>query len=226
MPLHFHDCDRFRASGLACPYRELKKTKKKDREEDPEREEQVEDRSLVDALRIPLPGKREKDLRQNSFLLGEDLMKLPVIAHGDPEMQKALERMLRIQDVGGLPSIPNFGTGLPSFDQGPQGIMAILAAIATMAALNRLRSTGSNPSFQAVRASETQSARGLSRLSQSGLAGSRGGFGGIHTRAAKFRIPLRTAPKRNQELRRLLGFKGSKGSGLPGIDTFSETGFF
>ena len=224
MPLHMHDCDRFRASGLACPYLGLKrKSRKKDRE----REKESEDRELEESLKIPFIIKRDARQQAENDLLGEDLMKLPVIAHGDPAMKKALERMMQMQSKGGLPSIPRLIPELPSFEQGPRGLIAILAAIATMAALERMRSTGSNPGFQPVRAAETQSAQGLSRLSQSGRPGSRGGFGGIHTRAAKFRTPLRTAPKirsRDNDLRKLLGFR-SKGSGLPGIDEFSETGF-
>jgi len=214
--LHLHDCERFFAQGIECPFR-----RKIEHEEDDEEEE--ERQAQRDAGRFPheimFPARRSNED------VGGQLSQFPVIAHGDPEMRERLERMAAFKRLGELPSLPQIspppfgGRGLPE-------LTSILAAITIMTLLRSMRSTGFGQGFQAVRASEKVAAEGLSRLSRPGRQGSRGGFGGMHMQAPTFRGVLRfrkVSQGENQEMRRLLGF--SLGPPGAGFDEFSETGF-
>lgn len=226
MGLEHHDCDRFRAQGLMCPFEELR--------EDDDFEDDKSHR-----IPIAFPARRAADE------LGDNLLRFPTIAHGEPEMRKALERMAAIQQEGGLRSIPRAiptlpdlppvvapgrgrGAPFPSPVLGGRGIISILAAIAIMSTLRSMRSPTFNPTSQAVQTSERHVARGLTRLGQTGRIGTPGGFGGLHTQAATFRpgqlgLRPKVTIKGNNELRKLLGF-GLKGPSA-GFDEFSETGF-
>ncbi len=210
MALQFHECDRFRARGMSCPFEEMDEDDDDDEEQD----------KLFPPLAIPARKRRDGDLANN-------LSQFPVVAHGDPQMKEALERMAAIQNEGGLQSIPNLIPSLPFQGRGHPEIISILAAIAIMSTLKALRSTGLGKGFQAVKVSETRVARGLSKLGGIGGSAVRPGppaGGGLHMRAPTFRGPL-PSPKvskgQDNELRRLLGFRGP----LAGFDEFSETGF-
>lgn len=228
--LRFHECDIFGVRGIECPFRDLtKEERKRKRERDKEEKEAEEEER--DEIKVMVPARRRtgRDHRiTREMEMVEQFRDMPVIAHGDPEMKKALERMRSMQNEGGLPSIPRI-PGLPLPELEGRGLIALLAAIAISEGLRQLRSTGSMPSFQAVRASETRAAQGLSKLSRTGKVGHRGGFGGLMRQADRFRTPLRTSPKVSRErdiaLRRLLGFSLGRPSSGSGSDDFSETGF-
>jgi len=191
---------------MLCPFEDM--------EEDDE-DDQPDERRIP--IAIPMRRAQEGQL--------DNLSQFPVIAHGDPAMRKALEKMAAIQREGGLKSIPRAVPSLPFGGRGHPELISILAAIAVMTGLKALRSTGFGASLRAVRLSETRAAKGLTRLSGIGGQPTGGRGGGLHVQAPTFRRPLR-APKvsrqRNNEMKRLLGF-GPKG---PGFDQFSETGFF
>ncbi len=233
MALEFHDCVRFKFRGIECPFETLKEDDEQP-EDEPDKEGAEPKESVPAQERIPFLAHARK---AESARIGEDLLKLPVLAHGDKEMREALERMRSVQDRGGLRSIPRAipnlpdlvapgrGRGAPFPSPGlvAPGIMAILAAIAITATLRSMRSTMSNPTSGQVRASETHVSKGLTRLGQTGKIGTRGGFGGLHTRAPTFRPQLRFSPQqRNQRLKELLGFGKEP---VAGFDEFSETGF-
>lgn len=194
--MHMHECDRFRAEGFSeCPFRRSKGHEDEDEEEERRR------------IPLALPGRRtvEGDALDN-------LSQFPVIAHGDPAMRKALERMAAFQNLRGLPSLPDIT--VPEFPFGGRGLhetAAIFAAVVIMQSLRALRATGPSPPFQAVRVSERHAARGLAQV---GAPGTRGGFGGMHVNAAS-------------KLRRLMGRRRLRELGGPiaGFDAFSETGF-
>ncbi len=231
--LLFHECERFALRGIECPFRKMtREERKRQRERDKEQpEKEAEER---EGIRAMIPARRQDDKRHKMTreqAMAKRLADMPVIAHGEPQVRKALERMRQIQNEGGLPSIPRESTrrGFPLPELEGRGLISTLAAIAIFEGLRQLRATGSGTSSQAVRASEMRAAEGLSRLSQSGKPGSRGGFGGLHTQPPKLR-PLRTSPKVSQEeddaLRRLLGFSlGPPAGPGSGSDVFSETGF-
>ncbi len=207
MSLHLHDCDRFRAKDMLCPFQDLE-------EDDDDPDTESED------LPLAIPARKQREM------MVDNLSQFPVIAHGDPRMKKALERMAAIQHGGGLPSIPREVPNLPFQGRGHPELISILAAIAIMSALKGMRSITSSPSFQAVRVSESRVAKGLTRLGQSGRPGSRGGFGGIHTQAPRFRGAhglRKVSQEQDNQLKRLLGF--SLGPPGAGFDEFSETGF-
>lgn len=208
--LHGHDCDRFRAVGLQCPFRKFRED-----EDQPDDEEEEKKRSRDQEL----PEEKGTDI-PFMFPARRSRIDLPkirqlVVAHGDPEMAEALERMAAFKNTGGLPSIPNFPRmKSPLSEQSMAAIMAALTGIGVMQALRLMRQTGSNPNFQAVQASERHAAKGLSKVSNArGLGSARtSGRGGIHVNAAA-------------DLKRLLRPR-SLSSGLSaGVDTFSETGF-
>ncbi len=215
-----HSCGNFRRFGMECPFLDIKG-------HDPDNEHE--------SRRIPfaLPARRANDEME------DNLRRLPTVAHGQPEMKEALERMAAIQREGGLRSIPrrvpelmpDFGSrkvgDLPFGGRGHPELISILAAIAIMQGLRALRSRGFSPGVQSVSQSEMRSARGLNRASGTSGAGPRStgtvAGQGFHLRAETFRRPLR-APKlneRDEALKRLLGFKGLRA----GFDEFSETGF-
>lgn len=199
--MEHHDCDRFRVAGLACPFKGM---------EDHEDEEDAEEDES--AFELALPGRKAKEREL------DNLRQFPVIAHGDPAMKKALERMAAIKNTGGFPSLPNMSP-VPEFPlqgRGHREIMAVLSAAAIMQGLRMLRSTGSGVNSRAVQMSERRAAGGLSKvLGRSGSART-GGRGGLHVNAAA-------------DLQNLIGFKRKlrdTGSGLTaGFDSFSETGF-
>lgn len=200
MALIGHDCDRFRSRGIDCPFRRFKE----DDEEEPDEEQQ-----------IPFVMKKQQEQEL------DNLRQFPIIAHGDPAMRKALERMAAIKRDGGLPSIPPFRNPVPAFPlqgRGHPEIISAITAIAIMKALRSMRATGSNPGLQPVMTSERRVAKGLSRVlgRQSGGLARTGGRGGLHVNAAA-------------ELQNLLGFRrklGPSGNALSaGVDSFSETGF-
>lgn len=208
MALHNHECARFRQFGMSCPFEELKE----DDEEDEEHR-----------IPIAIPARRSQSQ------MADNLVQFPIIAHGDPVMRKALERMAAIQHEGGLQSIPRSvpAMGLPSSGSVAQPLIAILTAVAIMEGLRRSRSLKSGASLKAVRASEVRAAKGLTQLSPTGRGSPRGqaagGGGGFHMKAPTFRKPL-TAPKLrsgDRQLRRLLGLPNR----VAGFDEFSETGF-
>lgn len=198
MALFGHECDRFMVSGFReCPFR------RRDEHEDDE------DDDFDDAMefRLAFPVKRNADQVEGRSPL--------TIAHLQPKMREALERMAAIKDVGGLPSIPRFDPTIPEFPFGGRGhqeAAAILAALAAMQGLRLLRQTGSRPSLQAVQHSEKRAARGLSKVL--GTSRTRG-RGGLHVNEAA-------------NLRRLLFGRRKLLNGtslIAGFDSFSETGF-
>lgn len=206
MALQFHECDRFRAKLIECPFRKFKEDTL-DEEDDDEFDHEFD-------IRAMFPAKRKDEELRN-------LRQMPVIAHGDPVMKQALERLAAIKQDGGLTSIPNIPvTDFPLQGRGHPEIIAVLSAIAIMSALRGMRSLKSSPSLQAVRLSETRVAQGLSKAlgrqsqGQSKSGGRVFGRGGIHVNAAA-------------DLQRLLGFNRKVGPAgpVPGVDVFSETGF-
>ena len=133
-------------------------------------------------LAIPARKQKEQEL--------DNLSRFPVIAHGDPVMKRALERMAAMKNVGGLPSIPDLGRiGQPPFGgRGLPQITAVLSAIVIMQILRGMRSTGPGTSSRVVGRAETRSARELSKVSKVGGFGRNPGRtmgrGGIHVNAA------------------------------------------
>lgn len=226
--LLFHECERFTLRGIECPFRDLTKEEKK-RQREREKEERPEEAEERDEIPVAIPARREQDKRHKMTReqqFADMLKRMPVIAHGDPKMKEALERMLRTQEEGGLPSIPREAIprrGFPLPELEGRGLIAVLSAIAIFEGLRQLRSTGSGTSSRAVRASELRAASGFNKL----LGTSGRGAGGFLRQADRFRTPLRTSPKVTQEkdtaLKRLLGF--SLGKPQAGFDEFSETGF-
>lgn len=212
--LHLHECDRFKAQGLVCPFRRFREDDEGlEREEDAKKDPELPDPDDDDHFQYPFVIKRKQ---QQAEL--DNLRQLPVIAHGDPAMRKALERMAAIKKDGGLPSLPNIP--IPNFPLqgvGHQEIISVLAAIAIMNALRGMRSMSSGTSFPAVQGSERHAARGLSKVlnRQSGVGRTKG-RGGLHVNAAA-------------DLQKLLGFRRKLGPGaggpVAGFDSFSETGF-
>jgi len=204
--MHMHECDRFTTTSAfgECPFRRMPGHEEEDEERDQPDEQAV--RFPFEAL---IPARRRRDAN-----LGDNLSQFPVIAHGDPVMRKALERMAAIQTVRGLPSLPD-STKLPPFQlRGPnrREVVATIAMLVIMQSLRALRSTGPSPSFQAVRASERHAARGLSQVGQPGRTGGRGG---LHVNAAADLRRLMFGRRKIEEL----------GGPIAGFDSFSETGF-
>ncbi len=203
--LRNHECARFWALGLNCPFRKLDDLE----DESPPDEEFFRDVGV---------GHR-KSMEQRGDQLKNNLL----VLHAQPEMRKILERMAAIQFEGGLPSIPKAGElmGSPSGGLGRPELVPALAAIAIGVGLGMRRSSGSRPSMPAVRASE----RGAAKLLSGPLGTSRlRGRGGFHVNAAAAIQAIQGGrgigvfPKRR--------LKDRFGFGLPGFDSFSETGFF
>ncbi len=219
MALVNHDCDRFRALGLSCPFRRFKEDDEQPEEAKrpvpaKEREEEEAAREGV-GVEFLAPGRRREDRRQRGYGQGQELSEL-VIAHGDPVMAKELERIHAFKQKGGLPSIPSFPQlNSPLSEQGMAAIIAALTGIAIMQALRSMQATGSAPSFQQVQGSERHASKGLSKVSDSLGRGSArsAGRGGLHVNAAR-------------DLRNLLRpRKLLDGGPTAGFDSFSETGF-
>lgn len=207
MALDLHDCSRFQKRMIECPFRGMDEHDDDDDEDDPE--------EPGSRIPIAIPMRRQAQVSDN-------LSQFPVIAHGVPEMKKALERMAALQRVGELQSIPSSR----SLGRGAPELISILAAIAITTSLLSGRVSRSARSFQAVRTAEQRVSKGFGRLIQTGKPGSPGGFGGMLRPAARFRGPLPSFPRvtknNNESLRKLLGFGQLP---IAGIDTFSETGF-
>ncbi len=171
-----HECDRFRAVGLECPFRRFR--------EDDDDEEEPEER---DAHEIPLalPGRAARERELNN---------ITTLAVAPKELREALERMAAFQRMGELQSIPNFTRqpairGLPKIPDFPLSgrghpeIISILAAIAISRGLAMLRARGFPTNSLGVRLSERLAAKGLRKVSEISKRGSvrqtgrgRGGF--------------------------------------------------
>lgn len=210
-----HDCDRFRAQGLACPFSRF------DVDED---EVEGEDDTSFKFIR-PFPGPERRRLteeQENAIDFAEavqrgqirEFLDRPVFPAKDPRFQRELERIGAIQSQEGLPSLPNLG--FPFGGSMDQAIVASLAAIAIMKALGALRSGGLGNLGRAVAVSEKRAASLLKGVAPTRVA-PRGGpaGGGFHMRAPTFRRIL-NAPK----LR-----KRRNGAALAFGQEFNETGF-
>ncbi len=204
-----HECDRFRARGMVCPFSRFEE----DEEDDPDEDEE----SDAAERRIPLalPGRRERDadIEQRQAPL--------MFPHADPEFRKRLEQMAAFKNLGDFPFLPRLPQMTPDVPgrfrltgRGHEAVMAGLAAIVIMQTIRALRSSGFGLTPRLVGISEKRAGsqlKGVTRLSPGEGRPLGGGRGGFHMRADKFRRLMR--PPR-------------LGSGLvSGFDSFSETGF-
>lgn len=154
-----HECDRFIAKGLPCPFR-----KSRQDDDDDEGEEKQ-------PFPLVFPARRKADQEQQ-------LKNVTTLAVAPKELREALERMAAFQNVGELQSIPNF----PLSDRGQPEILSVLAAIALMKAFRALRARGLGTGLNAVRVGERHVTKGLAQVAQRPLLGGRGG--GLHVNAS------------------------------------------
>lgn len=163
-----HECDRFVARGLTCPF---KRMEEEEPEEDPE---EKQDPAMEFPQIIPIGERR----RGADSVRGANVTDfINAVAPG--ETRTALERMAAIQNVGGLSFIPTREQLASAFSgQTSQGIMAVLTAIAVAVASSRMRGIPSGRMSLGVAASERQVAEqlstpGLGREPSSSLLGGR-----------------------------------------------------
>ncbi len=182
-----HDCDRFKAVGLRCPFRRF---------EEEEDESQEEEKGSFPKFMVPARKERE---------VADNISRLPLVVHGQPQMKKALERLAAIQSGGGLSSIPQIGVpNFPLQGRGHPEIISALAAIALMKFFGAVRSKGFGMSGRVVQAGERRVAQGLSKvIGKVSGAGRTRGRGGFHVDAAA-------------DLKRLLGVPSLGGVIPPG----------
>lgn len=145
--MRHHDCDRFRASGLRCPFRRF----------EPDEEQDDDDEQDKDGFpRFVIPARRERDLENN-------LSQLRVVQQ--PAIKEALERLAAIQNRGELESIPKIGVpNFPLSGRGHPEIIAVLSAIALMKFFGKMRSMGLGTTGPVVQAGERQLAKGLQKV--------------------------------------------------------------
>lgn len=211
MVLELHECARFTRVIGDCPFRRFKEDDDSEEEKIPVRfptffEREAEERRTEPAF-VPAARRQDRDRRQRGDPGQGQEISVPVIAHGQPAMKKALERMLPIQELGGFRSLPPLLQIMPEIanlltkqdqrveslrlsDSAPRQLMGILMAIAVGALLRRSPGRGFNPSFATVQAVEKRAAQE-----------SKQGEG--------------------QFMRKLFGL-----GGLASSENFSETGFF
>jgi len=179
VPLDLHECARFTRVIGECPFRRFKEDDDQEEERVPvrqpfplQREEEV--RETVPAF-VPAARRQDRDKRQRPGT-GAEMLTDPVIAHAMPDMRKALERMLPIQELGGFRSLPPMVQLIPviadllskqgsrveslrSSDSVGRQLMGVLMAIAVGALLRRSPGRGFNPSFATVQATEKRAAQ-------------------------------------------------------------------
>ncbi len=169
-----HECDRFGAQGLDCPFRKFPED-----EDDPD--DDSDDRFPV-PIAIPARGRGE---------VREPL----IFPHQQPEFVRRLEQMAAFQNLGELQSIPDVPGRFRLTGRGHEATMAGLTAIVIMQITRALRSSGFGNVSRVVRTSERQAARqlkGVTRFFSPGqgpLTG--GGRGGFLVRESDFRQLLR-----------------------------------
>lgn len=170
-----HECDRFLAVGLPCPFRRFV--------EDDDQEPDEEDEG--DELQIPfmMPARRAKE---------KELARVTTLAVAPKELREALERMAAFKNLGGLPSLPDF----PLQGRGHPAIISALAAIALTVVFRTLRRAGLGQGSQLVRVGERRVAQGLSKVARPPRSQGRGGI--HHNAAADMRRLLGFGPRRRR----------------------------
>lgn len=148
-----HECDRFVARGLECPFR------KAEEEEDFEEEEEKQDRAFPQI--IPVAERRKQDARAD--MRPDNVLQFSQVV-GHREAMRGVERVAALQNVGGLQSIP-MASQLSSLlsEGGVQSIFALLAALAVTASLLRGGGMRLSPQSLVVPASERHVAERLAR---------------------------------------------------------------
>lgn len=169
-----HECDRFGAQGVDCPFRQFK--------EDEDEPDEEEDRMPVP---IAIPGRRAGEVRE------------PLIfPHAQPDFVKRLEQMAAFQNLGELQSVPDVPGRFRLTGRGHEATMAGLAAIVIMQTMRALRSGGFGNISRSVRTSEQRAAKALKGLTR--FTGSPGqgrplgaGRGGFLLKESDFRFLMR-----------------------------------
>lgn len=201
-----HECDRFAAEGMPCPFR----LSPEDDDNTPEPLDR-EDRNKFPQF-IPFPLRKfPREIDQEQLERLKRLEQVRTRAISEEEMRKQLERLNSIQQRGGMRSIPR----IPDFPLQGRGHLAttsVLSAIALMTIFRMLRSGGFGTGLQAVRVGERHVAQGLSKVARPARSMGRGG---LHVNAA---ADLRRLLFGRRKQRERFGSAGN-------FDAFSETGF-
>lgn len=168
-----HECDRFIAEGLECPFRRFREDA--DPEEEEKEAEQQKAFEFPDSIPFMVPERRRTsgDVEKNLGAISD-------LAVAPRELREALERMAAFKQIGELSSIPDF----PFSGRGHPAIMSVLAAITIMTVLRSLRSAGFGTGFQGVRTSERHAAKGLAQVGRPVGPGRTMGRGGFQVNAA------------------------------------------
>lgn len=197
MPRHglgFHDCVRFWDVDLPCPFSSPEEEKKRRKERVREREEgekidrreeEVRERELVPVV-PPARRRRNPRVTEDMQRRMERLLELPLLAVGEPDLKKALERMRNVQSKGGLTSIPNVERTLQLPELGPQELIGVLVSIAISAFLFRLPGMRHAMSLLGVQLSERHVGEGLRK---------------------RLASPAEASGKVDGEFRKLMGFE-------------------
>ena len=173
-----HECDRFWAKGLSCPFR------KKGKDDEERREDQTPDnRGIPDALALPGRKGEERNNRLNAQGTPEGNIVRLVQSEFDPEeLQRAAIRTVgQPQKTGGMTSVPNIESLLRG--RGVQGVMALLTALGVAEGFRRSVGKNFGGVSNRVRAVERQVSTQLRGLGQTSSSTGRGGRGGFSVNA-------------------------------------------